>query len=176
MVVGVEILRLILDVEPLPDEGLGPGDLALLVALLPHHRLMARRRRLPRSSSTRTQPVSARAAASLYTRKALVAAQGSLKSRTNLAPPKNGIPDSWPETRPKSRRQSGRREEATPPPISPGITHRRIEPGRRAAGSGRWLLAMRLLRRKEYLGTTWLGRGENTTPELGPESLNASSS
>lgn len=45
MVVGVEILRLVLDVEPLPDEGLGPGDLALLVALLPHHRLMARRRR-----------------------------------------------------------------------------------------------------------------------------------
>lgn len=173
MVVGVEILRLVLDVEPLPDEGLGPGDLALLVALLPHHRLMARRRR---TSPQKKNPTGLRPRRRLALYKEGVAAQGSLKSRTNLAPLKNGIPDSWPETRPKSWRQSGRREEATAPPISPGITHRRIEPGRRAAGSGRWLLAMRLLRRKEYLGTTWLGRGESTTPELGPESLNASSS
>jgi hypothetical protein len=73
---------------------------------------------------------------------------------------------------PKSWRQSGRREGNAAANLAGDhtlIRRRRVEPGR-------WLLAMRLLRRKEYLRTTWLGRGESTTPELGPESLNASSS
>ena len=36
IVIRMEILRLALDVEPHPDRGLGPGDLALHVDLLPH--------------------------------------------------------------------------------------------------------------------------------------------